>query len=59
VPEVEAATTWLWWIHWAKIMGAFLVAIGVAAEFLGDFLAKPYEDTIEAARKTELGELHK
>jgi hypothetical protein len=59
VPEVEAATNWLWWIHWAKIAGAFLVAIGVAAEFIGDFVAKPYEDIIEAARKEELAELHK
>jgi hypothetical protein len=59
LPEVEAATNWLWWIHWAKIVGAFLVAIGVAAEFLGDFVAKPYEDILEAARKSELGELHK
>jgi hypothetical protein len=58
VPEVEAATNALWWIHWAKIIGAFLVAIGVAAEFLGDFVAKPYEDTVEAARKAELAGLH-
>jgi hypothetical protein len=54
VPDVDAATNLLWWINWAKIIGAFLVAIGVAAEFLGDWIAKPYEETIEVARKSEI-----
>jgi hypothetical protein len=57
VADIEAATYWLGLIHWAKIIGAFLVAIGVAAEFLGDFIAKPYEDAVEAARKAEVTKL--
>jgi hypothetical protein len=56
--EVEAATYWLGWIKAGKNIGAFLVAIGVAAEFLGDFIAKPYEDKIENSRKAELASLH-
>lgn len=57
--ELEAAAYWLDWIKLGKNIGAFAVAVGVAAEFLGDFLAKPYEDKIEAARKVELAQLHK
>ncbi|MBV9461169.1 MAG: hypothetical protein JO141_27165 [Bradyrhizobium sp.] len=46
--EIEAAAYWLDWIKLGKNIGAFLVAVGVAAEFLGDYVAKPYEDKIEA-----------
>jgi hypothetical protein len=53
--EVEAATYWLGWIKAGKNIGAFLVAIGVAAEFSP---AKPYEDKIENSRKEELASLH-
>jgi hypothetical protein len=53
-PEVESAAYWLSWINVAKITGAFLVAIGVAAEFVGDWVAKPLEDRISAAREAEL-----
>jgi hypothetical protein len=56
--EVEAATYWLGWIKFAKNIGAFLVAVGVAAEFLGDFVAKPFEDKIDAARNEELAKLN-
>jgi len=58
VTEVEAAAYWLDWIRLGKNVGAFLVAIGVAAEFLGDFVAKPYEDKIEADRKSEITRLN-
>jgi len=51
---VEAAAWWLSWIETGKIIAAFLVAIGVAGEFLGDFIAKPLERKIEAARQLEL-----
>jgi hypothetical protein len=51
--DVEAAAYWLWWINAAKITGAGLVAIGVAAEFFGEFAAKPFEQIIEAARQSE------
>jgi len=58
VTEIEAAAYWLDWIKFGKNVGAFLVAIGVAAEFLGDFIAKPYEDKIEADRRAELARLN-
>lgn len=56
-PEVESATYWLSWINVAKITGAFLVAIGVAAEFVGDFVGKPLERKIEAAREGNIAKL--
>jgi hypothetical protein len=36
------------------LIGAFLVAIGVAAEFLGDWVATPYETVVEHARQAEI-----
>jgi hypothetical protein len=57
VTDIEAATYWLGWIHAAKVTGAFFVAIGVAAEFLGDWVAKPYEDVIEAGRRADVSRL--
>jgi hypothetical protein len=55
--DLETATFWLGWINFAKILGAFLVAIGVAAEFVGEFAARPYEHAIEVARQAELASL--
>jgi hypothetical protein len=49
--EIEAAVHWLWWINAAKTAGIFLVAIGVAAEFIGEFASRPLERTLEMARK--------
>jgi hypothetical protein len=56
---LASAESWLSIIGSAKLVAAFLVAIGVAIEFGGDWVAKPYEKTIEDARKLELAELHK
>jgi hypothetical protein len=54
---VEAAAWWLSWIETGKFVALFLVAIGVAGEFLGDWIAKPLERKIEAARQLELAQL--
>jgi hypothetical protein len=51
--EIETAVYWLWWINVAKTAGAFLVAAGVAAEFLGEFASRPLQRTLEIARKEE------
>jgi hypothetical protein len=53
------AESWLSIIGTAKLVAAFLVAIGVAIEFGGDWVAKPFEKVIEDARKLEFAELHK
>jgi hypothetical protein len=55
--DVESAAYLLSWINLAKIIGAFLVAIGVAAEFAGEFISRPYERTVEDARRLELAKL--
>jgi len=56
---LASAESWLSIIGSAKLIAAFLVALGVVIEFGGDWVAKPFEKTIEDARKLELGELHK
>ena len=56
---LASAESWLSIIGAAKLVAAFLVAIGVAIEFGGDWVAKPFEKVIEDARKSELTELHK
>jgi hypothetical protein len=57
--EVDAALKWLSWINSGKTVAAFLVAIGVAGEFLGDFIAKPFNNTVENARKEDIAKLKK
>jgi hypothetical protein len=57
-PEVVSALSWLSVIHKAKLIGGFLVAIGVAAEFLGDWIAAPFEKTVNDARELELAQLN-
>lgn len=56
--NVETATNWLWWINGAKTLGAFLVAIGVVAEFLGEYVARPHEKVVEDARQEEIANLN-
>jgi hypothetical protein len=51
--------TLLSWIERAKNVSALLVVIGVAGEFLGDFIAAPINRRIEAARSAELATLNK
>jgi hypothetical protein len=57
-PEVVSALSWLSVIHKAKLIGGFLVAIGVAAEFVGDWIARPFEKTVNDARELELAQLN-
>lgn len=57
--EVDAAIYWLSWIKLGKIVAFALVALGVAAEFIGEFLEKPLEKKIEDARELTLTELRK
>lgn len=47
------------WIEKGRILAAFLVAIGVSGEFLGDWLAKPIERRLAAIRTTEMLKLNK
>ena len=56
--EVDAALYWLSWINAGKIVATLLVALGVAGEFAGDFLAKPFNKTVEAARQEEIARLN-
>lgn len=56
---LESAESWLAVFWWAKLVAAGLVALGVAMEFGGDWISRPFEKTVEDARKLELAELHK
>jgi hypothetical protein len=52
--ELAAAVHWLWWINVAKIAGVCLVIAGVATEFVSEFVSRPLERKIEAARSDEV-----
>ena len=54
---LASAEYWLVVIGWLKLLGAALVAIGVAMEFGGDFVARPFEKTVEQARQLEITRL--
>jgi uncharacterized membrane protein len=56
-PEVARAAYWLSWLTTAKMVGGFLVAIGVAIEFTGDWIARPFERKVEAAHELEIARL--
>jgi hypothetical protein len=47
------------WINAGKNIAALLVAIGVAGEFIGDFVAGPVQARIDAARTAEIAHLTK
>jgi hypothetical protein len=55
--EVEAATYWLAWVRFGQLIAVFLVAIGVVAEFAGEYLSRSLERPIEAAREERLATL--
>jgi len=46
----------LTWIERGQLAAALLVAIGVAGEFAGSFIARPINRRIEAARQTEIAQ---
>ena len=54
IPDVTNAEQWLEWLRWIRNVGAGLVVLGVALELLGDWLARPYEKTVENARIAEI-----
>jgi hypothetical protein len=51
--EIETAVYWLWWINMAKTAGIFLVAVGFAAEFIGEFASRPFDRKLEMVRKDQ------
>jgi hypothetical protein len=54
---LESAESWLAVIWWVKLVAAGLVAVGVAMEFGGDWIAAPFEKTVSDARKLEISRL--
>jgi hypothetical protein len=51
--------TALVWIERTKTISAFLVAIGVAGEFIGGWIAGPIQKRIDDAQKSEIARLNK
>lgn len=49
--------TFLLWIDRGRIAAAFLVAIGVAGEFLGEFIARPINKRRESGQLAEIARL--
>ena len=54
---LSSAESWLSIIATAKLVAAFLVAAGVVIEFGGDWLARPFERTVNTARETRMATL--
>jgi hypothetical protein len=55
---LASAESWLSGIATAKLVAAFLVAAGVAIEFGGDWVARPYERIVSDAREAQLAALY-
>jgi hypothetical protein len=55
--EAEAAMYWMSLVRFGQLIAAFLVAIGVVAEFAGEYLSRSLERPIEAAREERLATL--
>jgi hypothetical protein len=51
------AESWLTILNGAKLVAAFLVAIGVAVEFGADYIARPYEKVVRDAKELQLKSL--
>jgi hypothetical protein len=56
---LASAESWLSLIATAKLVAAFLVAIGVAIEFAGDWVSRPFEKIVSDAREQQMAELRK
>lgn len=54
---VTSAEHWLTILILAKLLAAFLVAIGVAVEFGAEFIARPYEKIVKEANEVQLKSL--
>jgi hypothetical protein len=55
--DVEAATYWIGWVRLVQLVAVFLVAIGVAAEFAGEWIGRPLEKIIDDARELHMTQL--
>jgi hypothetical protein len=55
--DVEAATYWIGWVRLVQLVAVFLVAIGVAAEFAGEWISRPLEKVIDHARELQITQL--
>lgn len=56
---LASAESWLSWVSTAKLIAAFLVALGVVIEFGSDWIARPFEKTVNAAREAQIASLEK
>jgi hypothetical protein len=54
---LASAESWLSIIGSAKLAATFLVALGVAIEFGGDWISRPFERVVKEAREKEVVEL--
>jgi len=54
----EVATYWLSWIRLVQLIAVLLVAVGVVAEFASEWLSRPLEKVIDAARELRIAELN-
>jgi hypothetical protein len=54
---VASASYWLSVLWWVKIVAAGLVTLGVALEFGGDWVSRPFERKVEEAKEAELTKL--
>jgi hypothetical protein len=52
-------STLLFWVEKGKILAGFFVAIGVAGEFLGDFIASPIIKRRDLAQQAEIAQLNR
>jgi hypothetical protein len=50
---------WISVLDTVRLIAAFLVAIGVAGEFLGDWIGKPIQRRIDARQQQEIARLNK
>jgi hypothetical protein len=55
--DADAATYWLGWLRVAQLVAVFLVAIGVAAEFAGEWISRPLEKIVNDARELQIAQL--
>ena len=57
--DVDAAPYGRGWVKLGQLVAFFLVAIGVAAEFAGEWVSRPLEKIVEHSRQVEIEQLKK
>jgi hypothetical protein len=55
--DAETATYWLGWLRLVQLIAVFLVAVGVVAEFAGEWIGRPLEKIIDDSREKQIEEL--